>query len=346
MFWSILYFFIFTRQTIKRVNNDTIKDVTSSKLRVVEDHVISKAPNDPNVERIIISMMILAFLVCGCSSKFSQMSETNDKSYKEAFHDSNWQLAMCDEYYALIKNNTWTLVPQPADVNIVRSMWLFWHKYLADGHLGRYKARVVANGNTQLSRIDVDETFSPVVKPATIQTVLSLVVSRHWLRSLYGLKQAPRAWFQRSGAYITRVGFSYSRCDSSLFIYRQGTHTAYLLLYVDDIVLIASSTTLLQQVIGSLHQEFSMTGLGSLTYFLGIFVTRTSSRMFLSQHKYVAEILERAHMVSCNSSWTLVDTDIKLGAEEDLVADPTLYCSLAGALQYLTFTRLNISYDV
>ncbi|GJZ55049.1 ribonuclease H-like domain-containing protein [Tanacetum coccineum] len=118
--------------------------------------------------------------------------------------------------------------------------------------------------------------------------------------SLYGLKQAPRALFQRFVSYITCVGFQHSRCDSSLFIYRQGTNTAYLLLYVDDIVLIASSETLLRQIIASLHQEFSMTDLGSLNYFLGISVTRDSSGLFLSQNKYVVEILERAHMVDSN----------------------------------------------
>ncbi|GKC77757.1 ribonuclease H-like domain-containing protein, partial [Tanacetum coccineum] len=165
-------------------------------------------------------------------------------------------------------------------------------------------------------------------------------------RSLYGLKQAPRAWFQRFASYITRVGFHHSRCDSSLFIYRQGTDTAYLLLYVDDIMLIASSELLLQQIIGSLHQEFSMTDLGSLNYFLGISVINDSLGMFLSQRKYVSEILERDGMVNCNLSRTLVDTESKLGNAGDLVSDPTLYRSLAGSLQYLTFTRTHISYAV
>ncbi|GKD18170.1 ribonuclease H-like domain-containing protein, partial [Tanacetum coccineum] len=79
-----------------------------------------------------------------------------------------------------------------------------------------------------------------------------------------------------------------------------GIDTTYLLLYIDDIVLTASSHALLQQIITSLHQEFSMTDLGSLNYFLGIFVTRDSSRMFLTQKKYVVEILERAHMFNCS----------------------------------------------
>ncbi|GJW18666.1 ribonuclease H-like domain-containing protein, partial [Tanacetum coccineum] len=99
-------------------------------------------------------------------------------------------------------------------------------------------------------------------------------------RSLYGLKQTPQAWFQCFAAYVTRIGFIHSCCDSSLFIYRQGIETAYLLLYVDHIVLTASFETLLQRIIASLHQEFSMSDLGSLNYFLGISITHDSSGIF------------------------------------------------------------------
>ncbi|GKF49755.1 ribonuclease H-like domain-containing protein [Tanacetum coccineum] len=101
------------------------------------------------------------------------------RSYREAFNDVNWHSAMRDEYNALIKNSTWTLVPRPPDVNLVRCMWLFRHKYLADGTLSCYKARLAANGSTQLEGVDIDETFSPVVKPGTIHTVFSLATSRH-----------------------------------------------------------------------------------------------------------------------------------------------------------------------
>ncbi|GJX28346.1 ribonuclease H-like domain-containing protein [Tanacetum coccineum] len=101
------------------------------------------------------------------------------KSYNDAFNDPNWQNAMCDEYNVLIKNKTWTIVPQPADTNTVRCMWLFRHKHLANGTLCRYKARLIANGSTQVAGIDVDETFSPVVKSGTIMTVPSLATSRH-----------------------------------------------------------------------------------------------------------------------------------------------------------------------
>nr|GEU88255.1 ribonuclease H-like domain-containing protein [Tanacetum cinerariifolium] len=81
------------------------------------------------------------------------------KSYVDAFNDQNLQNAMNDEYNELLKNNTWTLVPRPTDANVVRYIWLFRHKLLADETLSRYKARLVASGSTPLSGIDVDETL-------------------------------------------------------------------------------------------------------------------------------------------------------------------------------------------
>nr|GEX93341.1 ribonuclease H-like domain-containing protein [Tanacetum cinerariifolium] len=238
-------------------------------------------------------------------------------SYNDTFNDPNWQNAACDEYNALLKIKL---------------------------GLYRYKDHLVANGSTHVTGIDVDGTFSPVVKSGTIRTVLSLATTRHrpihqldvknaflhgdlsetiymhqplgfqdfahpdyvclLQRSLYGLKQAPRAWFQRFASYITR------------------------------------------QITRSLHPEFSMTDLGSLNYFMGISIKRDSSWMFLSQCNYAIEILERAHMVNCNPTRTLVDTESKLGDDGDPVSNMTLYQSFAGSLRYLTFTRLDISYAV
>ncbi|GKB29048.1 ribonuclease H-like domain-containing protein, partial [Tanacetum coccineum] len=93
-------------------------------------------------------------------------------------HMPNMQ--MLDAYYALIKNETWILVPRPPDTNIVRSMWLFKYKYFADGSLSRYKARFVANDRSRQIEIDGDETFSLVVKPTIIRIVLTVAASRHW----------------------------------------------------------------------------------------------------------------------------------------------------------------------
>ncbi|GKA76033.1 ribonuclease H-like domain-containing protein [Tanacetum coccineum] len=102
------------------------------------------------------------------------------KNPSDALKDPQWRNAMYDEYNALVKNSMWLLVLRPACVNMVRFMWLFKHKFHADGTLRRYMARLVANGSSQQLGVNFDETFSPVVKPATIRTVLSLVVSGKW----------------------------------------------------------------------------------------------------------------------------------------------------------------------
>jgi hypothetical protein len=108
-------------------------------------------------------------------------------------------------------------------------------------------------------------------------------------------------------------------------------------LYVDDIILTANTTTLLRSIIASLSYEFSMTDLGDLQHFLGINVHRTSSSMFLSQQHYNLEILDRAKMLHCNPLSTLVDARSKLSAQDGTpLSDPSLYRSLADALQYLT----------
>ncbi|KAJ9548922.1 hypothetical protein OSB04_021465 [Centaurea solstitialis] len=243
------------------------------------------------------------------------------RSHLQALQDPNWRKAMDEEYRALITNKTWELVPRPPRVNVVRSMWLFRHKYHADGSLARYKARLVANGRNQQQGIDCDETFSPVVKPATIRTVLSIAVSQHWpihqlhMKNafLYGHLQETVYMHQPPGfhdpRYPDHIGFQHSPRDPSLFIYRSSHATAYLLLYVDDIILTASSAVFLRQIISQLGHEFAMTDLGALNYFLGISASRSST-------------------------------------DGPPVTDPTLYRSLAGALQYLTFTRPEIAFAV
>lgn len=126
-----------------------------------------------------------------------------------------------------------------------------------------------------------------------------------------------------------------------------GTDLAYLLLYVDDIILTASSSGLLNRLNKSLSSEFEMSDQGPLHHFLGITVKRDSSGLLLHQQNYASDILHRANMTHCNPCLTPVDTKQKLSADDSPpVSDPTLYRSLAGALQYLTFTRPDISFAV
>ncbi|GJT40578.1 ribonuclease H-like domain-containing protein [Tanacetum coccineum] len=186
------------------------------------------------------------------------------RSHVHALRDPNWKEAMLDEYNALITNGTWVLVPHLANVNVVHSMWLFKHKFNADGSLSRYKARLVAN-------------------------VLSLVVSREWPIHQLDVKNA----------------FFHGHLTKTVYMHQP------------------------PGLVDSVHPDY-----------------RTASGMFLSQSNFAVEILERANMQKCNPCKTPVDTESKLCPDGEPVSDPTLYRSLAGALQYLTFTRPDLSYVV
>ncbi|GKE37602.1 ribonuclease H-like domain-containing protein, partial [Tanacetum coccineum] len=205
------------------------------------------------------------------------------KNPSQALKDLNWHNAMYDEYNALVKNGTWLLIPKPANVNMVRSMWLFKHKFHADGTLSRYKARLVANGSSHLA------------------------VSRQWPIHPLDVKNA----FLNGNLSET----VYMHHPPGFVDNRYPHHVAYLLIYVDDIILTSSCPTLLQQIIGSLNNEFDMTDLGVLNYFLGIFANGTRTSLFLSHKKYALQLLECAHMVTCNLSRTPVDTESKLSLE-------------------------------
>jgi len=168
-------------------------------------------------------------------------------------------------------------------------------------------------------------------------------------RSLYGLKQAPRAWYSRFATYLQQLGFVEAKTDTSLFVFHRGADTVYLLLYVDDIVLTASSSQLLRRTIDALQREFAMKDLGTLHHFLGMRVQPSGDGLLLDQHQFMLEILDRAGMADCKPCSTPVDTNPKLPSSEgdplpaDVASD---YRSLAGALQYLTFTRPDIAYAV
>jgi hypothetical protein len=98
----------------------------------------------------------------------------------EALGNPKWWAAMDTEYQALAKNQTWHLVPRPKGKNIVGCKWVYKIKRKADGSVDHYKARLVAKGSKQKYGIDYGETFSPVVKAATIRLILSIAVSRGW----------------------------------------------------------------------------------------------------------------------------------------------------------------------
>ncbi|XP_071680966.1 uncharacterized protein [Lolium perenne] len=235
-----------------------------------------------------------------------------------ALSDSNWKNAMDDEYKALVDNKTWHLVPHKQGINLIDCKWVYRIKKKADGTIDRYKARLVAKGFKQKYGIDYEDTFSPVVKAATIRLVLAVLVSRGWSlrqldvknaflhgvleeevymkqppgyenphapyhvckldKSLYGLKQAPRAWFAKLSSKLQQLGFMASKADTSLFIYNKSGITIYVLVYVDDIIVTSSSNKAITALLHDLSTAFALKDLGDLHYFLGIEVRRCLDR--------------------------------------------------------------------
>ncbi|WVZ63897.1 hypothetical protein U9M48_013491 [Paspalum notatum var. saurae] len=152
-------------------------------------------------------------------------------------------------------------------------------------------------------------------------------------RSLYGLRQAPRAWFNRFVEHVKTLGFQQSRSDSSLFVMTKGSDMAYLLLYVDDMILSASSTTLLQAVVAQLKQVFAIKDMDPIHYFLGVDVKSTKTSFFLSQSKYALDIFERAGMANCKAVATPAEVKPKTSSLDGaLISDGSWYHSMAGAL--------------
>ncbi|GJR31761.1 ribonuclease H-like domain-containing protein [Tanacetum coccineum] len=220
----------------------------------------------------------------------------------------------------------------------------------------RYKARLVANGHSQQQGIDCDETFSTVVKPATIRTVLSLAVSRQWPIHQLDVKNAflhghlTETIYMHQSPLFTDSAHSDYVCllQKSLYGLKQPLELGFSdfpAMLFKPVFITAKPTRLFSSFTRG-QTRLTYYYLGPLNYFLGISATRTTFGIFLSQTKYATEILERAQMFNCNPCRTLVDTEKKLRPEGSSVTDPILYRSLAGALQYFTFTRPDLSYAV
>lgn len=282
--------------------------------------------------------------------------------------DSKWRDAMNTEFNALMQNGTWDLVPGDGSKNVVGCKWVFRIKRKSDGTIERYKARLVAKGFHQRPGIDFTETFSPVVKPTTIRIVLSLALSKGWSfqqldinnaflqgtlndevymvqppgfihqsfpnhicklkKPIYGLRQAPRDRYTALRTFLLENQFINSISDASLFIYNREGIIAYILVYVDDIVITGNNNHFLADLYRRFSARFSLKDLGTLNYFLGVEVIHLPHGCFLSQQQYIRDLLQRFQLDGSAS------------------ADPTLFRQLVGALQYLSITRPDVAFVV
>jgi hypothetical protein len=165
-------------------------------------------------------------------------------------------------------------------------------------------------------------------------------------RSLYGLKQSPRAWFDRFRQVMLQMGYNQSNADHTLFYKRNIRNIAILIVYVDDIVITGDDTKEIVQLKMELAREFKVKDLGQLRYFLGIEVSRSPKGIYLSQRKYILDLLSETGLTGCRPASTPIEQNHRLheGAGEPI--DRERYQRLVGRLIYLSHTRPDITFAV
>jgi hypothetical protein len=278
--------------------------------------------------------------------------------------------------FTLEVNLIFHLVSRQSDQNIIGTKWIFKKKLDEHGTVIRNKAQLVTQGYTQIEGVDFDETFAPVaclestrilpsischlgfkpyqidVKSAFMNGIiqeevyveqprgfLDLHYPQHvykMKKALYGLKQAPRAWYERLTTYLLEKGFIRGQADQTLFIRNQGNHKLIAQIYVDDIIFGATLDSQAHEFAEEMKQEFEMSMIGELTYFLGMQVKQTYEGIFIFQAKYAKDLVKCFGLDGRSYARTPMSTNVKISTDlTSKQVDPNLYRSMIGNLLYL-----------
>ena len=284
------------------------------------------------------------------------VSKIEPKNVKEALTDEFWINAMQEELEQFKRNEVWELVPRPEGTNVIGTKWIFKNKTNEEGVITRNKARLVAQGYTQIEGVDFDETFAPVARLESIRLLLGVacilkfklyqmdvksVFLNGYLneeayveqpkgfvdpthpdhvyrlkKALYGLKQAPRAWYERLTEFLTQQGYRKGGIDKTLFVKQDAENLMIAQIYVDDIVFGGMSNEMLRHFVQQMQSEFEMSLVGELTYFLGLQVKQMEDSIFLSQSKYAKNIVKKFGMENASHKRTPAPTHLKLSKDE------------------------------
>nr|GEX37463.1 hypothetical protein [Tanacetum cinerariifolium] len=254
------------------------------------------------------------------------LSQEEPKRIHQALKDPSWIEAIQEEILQFKMQKVWVLVDLPKGKRAIGSKYVFRNKKDKRGIVVRNKARLVAQGHTQEEGIDYEEVFAPVARikaflyglygfedPDYANKVYKVV------KALYGLHQDPRAWYKTLANYLLENGFQRGKIDQTLFIKRQK----------GDILLV------------------QMSSMGEPTFFLGLQVKQKEDGIFISQDKYVAEILRKFGLTDGKSASTPINTEKPLLKDPDGEdVDVHTYKSMICSLMYLTSSRLNIMFAV
>jgi Reverse transcriptase (RNA-dependent DNA polymerase) len=165
-------------------------------------------------------------------------------------------------------------------------------------------------------------------------------------KAIYGLKQSPRAWYGKLSSTLIKIGYEKCMADSSLFVKRSNKGIIVILIYVDDLVITGSDMKGIEELKQHLNRKFDIKDLGNLKYFLGIEIARSNKGLFLSQRKYVLDLLKETGKLAVKPAHIPMDISQKIVVENKPVKDIGMFQRLVGKLIYLTITRPDIAYAV
>ncbi|GJV91243.1 retrovirus-related pol polyprotein from transposon TNT 1-94 [Tanacetum coccineum] len=252
----------------------------------------------------------------------------------EAMEIEEWRPAMKEELSSIEKNQTWELTDLPEGKNVISLKWLFKKKYLADGSVQTYKARLV------------EEVY--VTQPRGFESKTKTGKVLRLNKALYGLKQAPRAWYGKINEFFHNNGFDRSPHEPTLYIKKQGMNDILIFsLYVDDMIYTSSSTQLIHDFQVFMKKMFDMNDLGELQYFLGLEIIQGQEGIFISQRKYVDDTLKKFNIQGCKTVATPINISEKLTTKDgNELTDAKVYRSLVGRFLYVTHYRPDVAYSV
>eukprot|EP00253_Pinus_taeda_P002843 PITA_02843 len=273
------------------------------------------------------------------------LSMIEPETFAQASKDPHWVKAMEEEMSQIEKNKTWELVPRPKDNNIIGTKWVLKNKMNEEGQVIINKARLVYKGYSQIEGIDFEETFAPVACMEAIRMFLAFSCSKGFkiyvkLAFLNGeLKEEvyveePEGFDLTEGKYLVWSNLDIKMDEGKLLV---------TLVYVDDLIFASNNDEMSRGFSQNMSREFEMSTIGELSHFLGIQVSQPRAGLFISQAKYLKDMLKRYGMEDCAPMTTPMTTNSKLSKDDDSTpADATHYRSIIGALLYLTATRPNI----
>nr|GEV28311.1 hypothetical protein [Tanacetum cinerariifolium] len=301
--------------------------------RVHKDHPVTQiigdlslAPQTGSMTRMVKEQSRLTqinnddFYTCMFSCFLSQ-EET--KRVHQALKDPNWIEAMQEELLQFKMHKVWVLMDLPKGKRAIGSKWVFQNTKDERGIVIRNKARLVVQGHTQEEGIDYEEVFAPVARIEAIRFFLAYASFIGFMvykvvKALYGLHQALRAWYETLASYLLENGFQRGKIDQTLFIKRQKGDILLVQVYVDNIIFGSTNKDLCKAFEKLMKEKFLMSSIGELTFFLGLQVKQKQDGIFISQDKYVPEILRKFGLTYGKSASTPIDTEKPLLKDLDV----------------------------